>query len=59
MKGIIGAIVGNSVGRQYAVKPTKDYNFEMNYDKTNAQLSREVGCCTGYIRQLRREIDIA
>ena len=30
-----------------------------NYDKTNAQLSREVGCCTDYIRQLRREIDIA
>ena len=36
MKGIIGAIVGNSVGRQYAIKPTKDYNFKMNYDKTNA-----------------------
>lgn len=36
MKGIIGAIVGNSVGRQYSVKPTKDYNFKMNYDKTNA-----------------------
>jgi len=36
MKGIIGAIVGNSVGRQYAVKPTKDYYFKMNYDKTNA-----------------------
>ena len=35
MKGIIGAIVGNSVGRNYAVKPTKDYNFKMNYDKTN------------------------
>jgi ADP-ribosylglycohydrolase len=36
MKGIIGGIVGNSVGRQYSVKPTKDYNFKMNYDKTNA-----------------------
>ena len=36
MKGIIGAIIGNSVGRQYSVKPTKDYNFKMNYDKTNA-----------------------
>ena len=35
MKGIIGAIVGNSVGRQYAVKPTTNYNFKMNYDKTN------------------------
>ena len=35
MKGIIGAIIGNSVGRNYAVKPTKDYNFKMNYDKTN------------------------
>ena len=35
MKGIIGAIVGNSVGRNYSVKPTKDYNFKMNYDKTN------------------------
>ena len=33
MKGIIGAIVGNSVGRNYAVKPTKDYNFKMNYDQ--------------------------
>lgn len=35
MKGIIGAIAGNSIGRQYSVKTTKDYNFKMNYDKTN------------------------
>jgi len=35
MKGIIGAIIGNSVGKQFSIKPTKDYNFRMAYDKTN------------------------
>ena len=35
MKGIIGAIIGNSVGKQYAIKPTTDYNFRMLYDKSN------------------------
>ena len=35
MKGIIGAIAGNSIGRQYVPKTTTDYNFKMNYDKTN------------------------
>lgn len=35
MKGIIGAITGNSIGRQYVPKTTTDYNFKMNYDKTN------------------------
>ena len=35
MKGIIGAIIGNSVGKQYAIKPTTDYNFRILYDKSN------------------------
>jgi len=35
MKGIIGAIIGNSVGKQYSIKPTKDYNFKILYDKSN------------------------
>lgn len=35
MKGIIGAIVGNSIGRTFSIKPTKNYNFKISYDKTN------------------------
>lgn len=35
MKGIIGGIIGNSVGKQFSIKPTKDYNFRIAYDKTN------------------------
>lgn len=35
MRGIIGAIIGNSIGKQFSIKPTKDYNFRMAYDKTN------------------------
>ena len=36
MKGIIGAIVGNSVGQSYEIIKTKDYNFNLIYDKGNA-----------------------
>ena len=36
MKGIIGAIVGSSIGFSYEIKKTKDYNFNMIYDKSNA-----------------------
>lgn len=35
MKGIIGAIIGNSVGRTYSIKTTRDYNFNMICDKGN------------------------
>jgi len=35
MKGIIGQIVGDSIGQYYAQKPTKDYNFEFMYDRTH------------------------
>lgn len=35
MKGIIGAIVGNSIGRTFSIKPTKNYDFKISYDKTN------------------------
>lgn len=35
MNGIIGAIVGNSIGHSYEIKKTKDYNFNIIYDKTN------------------------
>jgi len=35
MNGIIGAIVGNSIGYSYEIKKTKDYNFNIIYDKTN------------------------
>ena len=36
MKGIIGAIVGNSIGQSYEIIKTKDYNFNLIYDKGNA-----------------------
>ena len=36
MNGIIGAIVGNSVGQSYEIIKTRDYNFNMIYDKGNA-----------------------
>ena len=36
MNGIIGAIVGSSIGFSYEIKKTKDYNFNMIYDKSNA-----------------------
>lgn len=35
MNGIIGAIVGNSVGHSYEIVKTKNYNFNMIYDKSN------------------------
>ena len=35
MKGIIGAIIGSSIGLSYEIKKTKDYNFNMIYDKAN------------------------
>jgi len=36
MKGIIGAIVGSSIGFSYEIKKTHDYNFNIIYDKSNA-----------------------
>ena len=36
MNGIIGAIVGNSIGQSYEIIKTRDYNFNMIYDKGNA-----------------------
>lgn len=36
MNGIIGAIVGNSIGQSYEIIKTKDYNFNLIYDKGNA-----------------------
>jgi len=36
MNGIIGAIIGNSVGQSYEIVKTRDYNFNMIYDKGNA-----------------------
>ena len=36
MRGIIGAIVGNSIGQSYEIVKTKDYNFNLIYDKANA-----------------------
>lgn len=36
MNGIIGAIVGSSIGFSYEIKKTKNYNFNMIYDKSNA-----------------------
>ena len=35
MRGIIGAIIGSSVGLSYEIKKTKDYNFNLIYDKAN------------------------
>ena len=35
MNGIIGAIAGNSIGRTFSLKPTKNYDFKISYDKTN------------------------
>lgn len=35
MKGIIGAIIGSSIGLSYEIKKTKDYNFNLIYDKAN------------------------
>ena len=35
MNGIIGAIIGSSIGFSYEIKKTKDYNFNMIYDKAN------------------------
>lgn len=35
MRGIIGAIVGSSIGFSYEIKKTKDYNFNLIYDKAN------------------------
>lgn len=35
MKGIIGAVVGSSIGLSYEIKKTRDYNFNMIYDKAN------------------------
>jgi len=36
MKGIIGAIVGSSIGLSYEIKKTRDYNFNLIYDRANA-----------------------
>ena len=36
MNGIIGAIIGNSIGQSYEIIKTRDYNFNMIYDKGNA-----------------------
>ena len=36
MKGIIGAIIGSSIGFSYEIKKTRDYNFNLIYDKANA-----------------------
>jgi len=36
MNGIIGAIVGNSVGQSYEIIKTRNYDFNMIYDKGNA-----------------------
>jgi len=36
MNGIIGAIIGNSIGQSYEIIKTKDYNFNLIYDKSNA-----------------------
>lgn len=35
MKGIVGAIIGSSIGLSYEIKKTRDYNFNMIYDKSN------------------------
>jgi len=35
MKGIIGAIIGSSIGLSYEIKKTRDYNFNIIYDKSN------------------------
>lgn len=35
MKGIIGAVIGSSIGLSYEIKKTRDYNFNMIYDKAN------------------------
>ena len=36
MNGIIGAIVGNSIGQSYEIIKTKNYDFNLIYDKANA-----------------------
>ena len=36
MNGIIGAIVGNSIGQSYEIIKTKNYDFNIIYDKGNA-----------------------
>lgn len=36
MKGIIGAIVGSSIGLSYEIRKTRNYNFNLIYDKANA-----------------------
>lgn len=36
MNGIIGAIVANSIGQSYEIIKTRDYNFNLIYDKGNA-----------------------
>ncbi len=35
MNGIIGAVIGSSIGLSYEIKKTNDYNFNMIYDKAN------------------------
>lgn len=35
MKGIIGSIVGNSIGQSYEQKKTRNYNFNLIYDRTH------------------------
>ena len=35
MNGIIGAVIGSSIGLSYEIKKTKDYNFNIIYDKGN------------------------
>ena len=35
MNGIIGAVIGASIGLSYEIKKTKDYNFNIIYDKGN------------------------
>ena len=35
MNGIIGAVIGSSIGLSYEIKKTRDYNFNMIYDKAN------------------------
>lgn len=36
MNGIIGAIIGNSIGQSYEIIKTKNYDFNFIYDKANA-----------------------
>ena len=35
MKGIIGQVIGDSIGQYYAQKPPKNYDFDFMYDRTH------------------------